>query len=115
MHELSIAMSLVEAAEEEASLFGNARVRALHLKLGRLSGVVKEALNSSFELACEGTRLEGSRLLIEELPVIIYCSQCKMSQQLPSLQLFRCPVCDFPTGDVVQGKELQLVALEIEE
>jgi hydrogenase nickel incorporation protein HypA/HybF len=40
MHELSIAMSIVELAEEEAERRG-VQVTAVHLKLGALSGVVK--------------------------------------------------------------------------
>lgn len=67
MHELSIALSIIEGAEEEAQRQGGARVCAVHLKLGPLSGVVKEALLFSYELACEGTSLEGSRLVIEEM------------------------------------------------
>ena len=55
MHELSIAMSIVEMAEEESDQRGGARVNAVHLKLGRLAGVVKDALLSSYELACEGS------------------------------------------------------------
>ncbi len=65
MHELSIAMSIVELAEEEAERRG-VQVEAVHLKLGALSGVVKDALLSCYEMACEGTPLAGSRLLIEE-------------------------------------------------
>ena len=56
MHELSIAMSIVELAEEEAERRG-VQVNAVHLKLGALSGVVKEALLSSYEMACEDTPL----------------------------------------------------------
>jgi hydrogenase nickel incorporation protein HypA/HybF len=44
MHELSIATSMVEMAGEEAARHPDTRVVALHLKLGPLSGVVKEAL-----------------------------------------------------------------------
>ena len=44
MHELSIAVSMVEMASEEALRLGAVRVNALHLKLGPLSGVVKDAL-----------------------------------------------------------------------
>ncbi len=58
MHELSIAMSIVELAEEEAERRG-VQVTAVHLKLGLLSGVVKDALLSCHEIACEGTRLRG--------------------------------------------------------
>ena len=43
MHELSIAMSIAETAYEEAKQRGNVRVQAVHLRLGLLSGVVKEA------------------------------------------------------------------------
>jgi hydrogenase nickel incorporation protein HypA/HybF len=68
MHELSIAMSIVELAEEEADRRG-VQVNAVHLKLGALSGVVKEALLSCYEMACEGTPLERSRLLVEDVPV----------------------------------------------
>jgi hydrogenase nickel incorporation protein HypA/HybF len=81
MHELSIALSMIEMASEEADRHGAARVTALHLKLGHLSGVVKEALTFSYEIACQGTVLEGSQLVIEE----------------------------------VQGRELEVVALELED
>jgi hydrogenase nickel incorporation protein HypA/HybF len=71
MHELSIAMSIVEMAEEEAQRHGS-RVSAVHLKLGALSGVVKEALLSSFEMACFDTPLAGSCLVIEEVPIVVF-------------------------------------------
>ena len=76
MHELSIAMSIVELAEEEAERRG-VQVDAVHLKLGALSGVVKEALLSCYEMACENTPLQGSRLVVEEVPVVIFCSSCQ--------------------------------------
>jgi hydrogenase nickel incorporation protein HypA/HybF len=43
MHELSISMSIVETAREEAERRG-AQVTAVHLRRGALSGVVKDAL-----------------------------------------------------------------------
>ena len=71
MHELSIALSIVEVAEEAGRNQGG-RVAAVHMKLGRLSGVVKEALLSAFELAREGTELAQSELVIEEVPLVIH-------------------------------------------
>ena len=114
MHELSIALSMIEMACEEAERRGGARVQALHLKLGTLSGVVKDALLFSYEVACNGTPLEGSQLLIEDVPVVIYCSQCEAEQQLDSIQRFCCPVCGTLSSDVVKGRELEFVAMEIE-
>jgi hydrogenase nickel incorporation protein HypA/HybF len=115
MHELSIAMSIVEMAQEEAERRGQVRVHAVHLKIGRLSGVVKEALLSSYGMACEATSLEGSQLLIEEIPVEVFCTKCEVSRLITSIQWFCCPECGAPTPTVLRGKELEVVALEIKE
>jgi hydrogenase nickel incorporation protein HypA/HybF len=114
MHELSIAMSIIELAQEESER-RRVQVSAVHLKLGALSGVVKEALLGSFEMACEDSALKGARLVIEELPVLIFCTACGAQRPISSVQLFCCADCGTPSGDIVQGKELEVVALEIEE
>ena len=114
MHELSIALGIVEAALEEGKQ-RNAQVSAVHLRLGALAGVVKDALLFSYEAACQDTPLEGSRLLIEEVPVAVFCPQCKARRVLESVQLFVCPDCGGPAGEVLQGKELEVFALEVEE
>jgi hydrogenase nickel incorporation protein HypA/HybF len=115
MHELSIAMSIVEMAEEEAELRGHVHIQAVHLRLGLLSGVVKDALLSSYEMACESTALEGSRLIIEEIPVEIYCSHCRTQRPVHSIQYFCCAECGTPSAKVTRGKELEVFALEIGE
>src|ERR1700679_1110677 len=104
MHERSIAMGTLEMAEEESEQRGGARVNAVHLKLGALAGVVKDALLSSYELACEGTDLQGSRLVIEEVPIVAYCPQCLASRTLASAQWFACPECGSPVSDVIHGR-----------
>jgi len=113
MHELSIALSIVEMATEESNKRGGAKVDAVHLKLGRLSGVVKDALLFSWEIACQGTTLENSRLEITEIPVIVHCEICKTDRTLAEINNFSCPVCDAPTPEVTQGRELEVTALEI--
>jgi hydrogenase nickel incorporation protein HypA/HybF len=115
MHELSIAHSLVELASDAATRAGVAHVRVLHLRLGALAGVVREALEFSFTLAAEGTPLAGTQLAIEEVPVRIYCACCQAHAELPDIQRFRCPQCGTPSSQIVQGRELELVALEYEE
>ena len=115
MHELSIAMSIVEMAQEEAEIRGHAEVQAVHLRLGLLSGVVKEALLTSYEMACHATPLEGSQLFIEEIPVEVFCPQCGIPRVIRSIQWLCCPECGTPTPTVLRGKELEVVALEIKE
>jgi hydrogenase nickel incorporation protein HypA/HybF len=115
MHELSIAMSIVELVEEECEKHHGAQVTAVHLKVGELSGVVRDALLGSFELACEQTPLRNARLVIEDIPVRILCPKCDALRPISSLQLFRCAECGTPSAEIVQGRELEVVALEIEE
>lgn len=113
MHELSIAMSIIEMAEEEVERRGGVRVSAVHLKLGALSGVVEQALLSSFQMAAEHTVLNDARLLIENVPVAVFCTQCSLERRLASIQDFSCPVCGAPTPQVTGGRELEVTALEI--
>ncbi|HMK22877.1 MAG TPA: hydrogenase maturation nickel metallochaperone HypA, partial [Terriglobales bacterium] len=108
MHELSIAMSLVEIAGEEAERQGG-RVAAVHLKLGAQSSVVKDALFASYEMACEGTPLAGSRLVVEDVPGRVFCSVCREPRTLSTLQHFCCPDCATPTSEILQGKEIEMV------
>jgi hydrogenase nickel incorporation protein HypA/HybF len=87
MHELSIAMSIVDMALEEAER-RDVMIDAVYLELGPLSGVVAEALLFSYEVACNGTRLEGSRLVIKDVPIEVYCPACKTQRILASMQWF---------------------------
>jgi hydrogenase nickel incorporation protein HypA/HybF len=112
MHELSIAMSIVEMAQEEAER-RKVEVDAVYLDLGMLSGVVKEALLFSYEMACDGTALQGSRLVVKEIPIEVYCPACDKKQTLSSMQWFCCPDCGTPTSEVIHGKELTITALEV--
>jgi hydrogenase nickel incorporation protein HypA/HybF len=50
---------------------------------------------------------------VEDVPVIVYCSQCQKERTLESVQLFQCPECGTPTMDIRQGKELEVFALEV--
>ncbi len=113
MHELSIALGILDAASEEAAKHGNIVVRAVHLRLGALAGVIKEALVSAFDLAREGTPLATCELVIEDLPIVIHCSACDTNRTLATAGMMCCPTCGTPSNDVVTGRELEINALEI--
>jgi hydrogenase nickel incorporation protein HypA/HybF len=114
MHELSIALSIVDVAAEEAARRG-VKVAAVHLRLGPLSGVVKEALLSAWELAREGTALEGAGLKVEETPLLAKCPKCETTRPVVSVQWLCCAECGTPTPEVVSGRELEVAALEVGE
>ena len=113
MHELSIAESLIEMAESAAADAGATGITSLHLRLGAISGVVPDALFFCFDIAAKDTLAEGATLEIETVPVIVHCPTCEADVTLPNTQRFRCPACDTPTPQIVQGRELQLVSLQV--
>jgi hydrogenase nickel incorporation protein HypA/HybF len=113
MHELSIAASIVELAQEEAES-RSVRILAVHLRLGPLSGVVRHALLGSYEIACAGTALERSRLVIEDVPIVIFCAICGGERTVASVQSMQCPVCGAAAAEVLRGDELLVTALEVE-
>jgi hydrogenase nickel incorporation protein HypA/HybF len=113
MHELSIALSLIEVATEQIARRNLAQVEVVHLRLGELSGVVADALLFSFDVATAGTALEGARLEIERVPVSVHCRRCDAERELPSIQRLQCPSCGDPTPDVRRGREIELFALEV--
>jgi hydrogenase nickel incorporation protein HypA/HybF len=113
MHELSIALQLVDLACERAAALGDVRVDAVFIRVGPFSGVVKDALMFCFDSAARGSAIEGARLEIEEVPVVAFCPRCGSARQLAGPQRRHCPVCDEPTPDIVAGNELELTALEV--
>lgn len=113
MHELSIALSILDVSAEEAERQGG-RVVAIHLRLGPLAGVVKESLLSAYDLAREGTSLAQAALVIEDVPLVVHCPACAAERTLASIQELFCPTCGTPTPEVVGGRELEVVALELE-
>jgi hydrogenase nickel incorporation protein HypA/HybF len=113
MHELSIALSILDVAGEEVERRGGPQVEAIYLRLGPLSGVVKEALVSAFELAREATPFASSRLVIEDVPIVVFCSKCDAERPVRSMQDFSCAECDTPSSKLIHGKELELSALEL--
>jgi hydrogenase nickel incorporation protein HypB len=111
MHELSIAhavvRTVVDALPEPA-----ARVTAVRLRIGELSGVVAQALEFAFDVAAAGSPLAEARLVVERAPVVIDCPTCG-HQPLADLRSFTCPRCGQPCGVVVGGRELEIVDVEL--
>jgi hydrogenase nickel incorporation protein HypA/HybF len=113
MHELSIAMSLVDVATEELERQGGDRVVVIHLKVGPLSGVIKQALSSAFELASENSVCADARLNFEDEPVEIECVPCGGPRPVRSIQEMRCAQCGTPSANVIRGRALEVIAMEI--
>ncbi|MGA2759907.1 MAG: hydrogenase maturation nickel metallochaperone HypA [Candidatus Cybelea sp.] len=113
MHEITIALSLLESIESTASVQGIERVNAVHVRVGALSGVVRDALLFSWDVATARTIAEGSRLVVEEIPLVIFCEFCESEQAPHPGTGLLCPACGTPSPRIVRGREMQLVSMEV--
>jgi hydrogenase nickel incorporation protein HypA/HybF len=115
MHELSIVSSVVESVVDSLEKYPGARVVEVRLKVGALAAVVEDSLQFCYGIATEDTPLQGSRLVVNVLPVLVHCAACGADSAIESLQSFRCARCGEPAGDILQGRAMEIEAIEIEE
>jgi hydrogenase nickel incorporation protein HypA/HybF len=107
VHELSIAHAIVDTVADASSGCAVAEIR---VRIGALSGVVADALRFAFDVAADGTSCAGARLVIDEVPVRVWCASCRDTADLVPPLRFRCPRCDEPSDDVRAGRELDIVS-----
>ncbi len=119
MHELSLVTSIVETVTETVAALPDAsrgaRVKEVRLRVGALASVIPESLEFCWGIVSEGTALEGARLVVDVLPVVVYCERCAEEATLDGVQSFRCPRCGEQCGEIRQGRELEIDSIEIDE
>ncbi|HYR78562.1 MAG TPA: hydrogenase maturation nickel metallochaperone HypA [Candidatus Dormibacteraeota bacterium] len=108
MHELAIMESVVDAVTERV---GDVKVVRVLLEIGKLSGVVPDALRFCFDLATAETPLEGAALEIVEIPGRARCLQCLADVDLED-QIALC-VCGSANLDFLSGQELRIREVEV--
>ena len=113
MHEASIAIELVQLASEQAILNNATRVLSVGIRVGELSSVIPEALEFAWNDSTLGTIIGGATLEIERIKAKAICPTYG-TVTLEIQKGLRCPVCNTPTPNIVQGEELELDTLEIE-
>ncbi len=112
MHELSICGALI-ARVEEIARERQAVVREVRVGVGPLSGVEPRLMEDAYPLACAGTGAEGSRLVIEPMPIRVRCRSCGAETEARPNRLL-CGACGDWHTDLAGGDELVLVSLELE-
>lgn len=113
MHELSIALALVEQMEKVAREQKARAVPRVTVVVGTLSGVDAEALRGAFPLAAEGSIAEGAELVITPVPASVRCRRCGRVTT-PDVPFLRCAGCGGCEVDVVSGRELHIHAMDVE-
>jgi hydrogenase nickel incorporation protein HypA/HybF len=113
MHELSIAVALVEQVEEVRRANGGGKVVSVDVKVGQWQLVVPEILSGYFEHLAQGTPLEAAEIRIDSVEATARCRDC--SEEFPVEDGFLvCPRCGALGCTLLTGDELNLVGVELD-
>ena len=108
VHELAIVESVVDAVAERLP---GAKITCVRLEIGALSGVVADSVRFCFELATEGTTLQGARLEITQPAGQCHCRVCA-GQFEPDGPIMLCP-CGSADVTVLAGQELKITSVQV--
>jgi hydrogenase nickel incorporation protein HypA/HybF len=108
VHELGITQAVVAIAVEKAD---GRRVSRVVLEIGKLSGVLPDAVRFCFDLCAEGTAAEGATLEIVETPGRGRCRAC--GAEVPLDGPLGCCTCGGTDLDWIAGGELRVTELEL--
>ena len=125
MHEMSLAISLVDIIRQEMDRNNATRLLKARVRCGLLSNVVPEALELAFEAvtradeardAQEHRVLAGATIEIEEEPAILRCTLCEREFSTNEHRgvFSPCPACGNQCGHkVISGTGMYLQSLEL--
>jgi len=115
MHEVSLALSLLEIIEKKCREEGCQRVEAVRVRVGKASSVQPEAFSFAFEVVKKDTIAENARFIIDLIPLGGTCSACGNRFETEESYILECPSCGSPSLQITQGYELEIVELEVNE
>lgn len=113
MHEYSIVQSLLNSCEENAKANDATKVTKVVVKIGVMSGVEPDLLQTAFDTFKEHTMCDGAEFVINIQPILIKCNACEQESTL-SKNEYCCPICQGIEVDVLDGEEMYLMQLELE-
>ena len=112
MHELALMEEVQRIALDAAAAEGARRIHCLRLRLGRLCGVDPDALRFAFEVVMAEEVALGARLELEVVPTLCRCGPCGAPFE-PEDVILACPHCGALAAEVLAGRELELIGVEV--
>ena len=113
MHEMAITQGILEIAEREAAKHNAVCISRIKLRIGEFTGVVREALEFSFEVIKHGTLAENAELEIEVVKLCKRCPSCDEVFESKDQFDFFCPRCNAP-AEIISGREMQIEYIDLD-
>jgi hydrogenase nickel incorporation protein HypA/HybF len=114
MHEVSICQSIVETLQSELEEEQFQNVREVHLKIGVLSCIDPKILAHIFKYIIEKSPFHKCSLYTDLVEVLAACEHCNRNFNVENYR-FVCPECDKPSSTIIEGNELTIYKIILEE
>jgi len=114
MHELSIAMNILDIVEKTAQTNGATVVKDIYVDVGALAGVMIPALEFNLDIAKYNTRARQAAIHIREIKGRGRCPMCGGTFPM-GFYIEPCPQCDDSYLNMVAGDELRVREIEVEQ
>lgn len=114
MHEMSITVNVINIVTEQMEKNNASRLNTLRVRVGQLTSVEPDALRFCFEACIKDTPLEGAVLEIEEVSLMGRCGSCKRNFRMEDYFISTCPHCGGTAEDIISGRELDIVSMEVD-
>ena len=113
MHEYSIVQSLLDTCEENAKKNNSKKVTKVVIKIGTLSGVEPDLLQTAFDTFKEGTICDKCEFVMNIQPIVIKCNSCNKESTLKKNE-YNCHFCKSVDVNIIDGEDMYLMQLELE-
>jgi hydrogenase nickel incorporation protein HypA/HybF len=105
---------MCDVALDVARQHGATEVISLTCRIGVLRQVVPELMQNAFELASEGTLLQGATLKVETDGIEVACTDCGVTRTVYEIP-FECPACGSSAIRCSGGQDITLTSIEVNE
>jgi hydrogenase nickel incorporation protein HypA/HybF len=111
MHELSLAMEVIDLVQREAEKSGVSRILEIRIEVGDLSGVEADPFQSALELIVKDTILADAAVQIVRTAGKGHCRNCNREFEMKH-RLDTCPECRCFPAEFTGGQEFRVLSIE---
>jgi len=110
MHELSLALEVIDMAGREAEKNDVTIIREIVIEIGYLSGVEANAFELALDLLVKDSILENAVKQIIRTPGKGRCMACDLEFEIKQM-LSACPECHCYPSEISGGREFRVVSI----
>jgi len=112
MHEYSVVQALLNQCEEIAAQNNATKVTKVITKIGAMSGIETQLLQTAFDTFKEGTICDGAEFVINPQKLKLECKECGHIFEVDEVRYY-CVSCESLKVKVLDGEDMYLMSLEM--